>query len=191
VYRIGVQALNDDDLRRLGRMHSAAHEGLQAHSTTARAIFAGQLRPDLCAPAPDPDDWAAELHRALAFEPDHLSLYQLTIEPGTVFQRRFDQNQLPGLPAEDPAADMFDLTQRICEAAGLPAYEVSNHARPGAESRHNLIYWRGGDYAGIGPGAHGRLTRDGIRHATETERMPEAGCRQSKPGGPAKHRSPP
>ena len=170
---LGLQALNDDDLRRLGRMHSAA-EGLQA-LTTARAVF-DRVSFDLiyARQHQTPDDWAAELHRALAFEPDHLSLYQLTIEPGTVFQRRFDQNQLPGLPAEDPAADMFDLTQRICETAGLPAYEVSNHARPGAESRHNLIYWRGGDYAGIGPGAHGRLTRDGIRHATETERMPEA-----------------
>jgi coproporphyrinogen III oxidase-like Fe-S oxidoreductase len=101
-----------------------------------------------------------------------LSLYQLTVEDGTVFGQMHAKNLLRGLPPEDLAADMFELTQEITAAAGLPAYEVSNHARPGSESRHNLIYWRMGDYAGIGPGAHGRLTVDGRRIATEAERMP-------------------
>jgi oxygen-independent coproporphyrinogen-3 oxidase len=100
-------------------------------------------------------------------------LYQLTIEGGTAFGDRFAAGKLHGLPEEGLAADMYHATQEICKAAGLHAYEVSNHAKPGAESRHNLIYWRYGDYAGIGPGAHGRLTIDGVRHATEASRMPE------------------
>lgn len=169
---LGVQALNDDDLRRLGRMHGAA-EGLTALEV-ARKVF-NRVSFDLiyARQHQTPDAWAAELHTALSFAPDHLSLYQLTIEPGTVFKRRFDLGQLPGLPPEDPAADMFEMTQTLCTDAGLPAYEVSNHARVNAVSRHNLIYWRGGDYLGIGPGAHGRLTRDGRRVATETELMPD------------------
>jgi oxygen-independent coproporphyrinogen-3 oxidase len=105
---------------------------------------------------------------------DHLSLYQLTIEDGTAFGDRFRRGRLRGLPDEDLAADMYEATQEICDAAGMPAYETSNHARPGAESRHNLIYWRSGDYAGIGPGAHGRLTLGGARCATEALRAPGA-----------------
>jgi len=101
--------------------------------------------------------WKAELSDALSLNPDHLSLYQLTIEPNTAFA---------DLPDEDLAADMYEMTQELCTNAGLPAYEISNHARPGQESRHNLIYWRYGDYAGIGPGAHGRLTIGGQKHAT-------------------------
>jgi oxygen-independent coproporphyrinogen-3 oxidase len=116
--------------------------------------------------------WRDELHRAIGFGTSHLSLYQLTIEDGTVFGQMHAKNLLKGLPEEDLSADMFELTQEITRAAGLPAYEVSNHARPGDESRHNLIYWRMGDYAGIGPGAHGRLTLDWIRFATEAERQP-------------------
>jgi coproporphyrinogen III oxidase-like Fe-S oxidoreductase len=116
--------------------------------------------------------WRDELHRALDFGTSHLSLYQLTIEDGTVFGQMHAKNLLKGLPEEDLSADMFELTQEITRAAGLPAYEVSNHARPGDESRHNLIYWRMGDYAGIGPGAHGRLTLDSARFATEAERQP-------------------
>jgi coproporphyrinogen III oxidase-like Fe-S oxidoreductase len=112
------------------------------------------------------------LLRALDFGTSHLSLYQLTVEDGTVFGQMHAKNLLRGLPEEDLSADMFEMTQEITAAAGLPAYEVSNHARPGDESRHNLIYWRMGDYAGIGPGAHGRLTLDMGRFATEAERMP-------------------
>jgi oxygen-independent coproporphyrinogen-3 oxidase len=118
--------------------------------------------------------WRDELNRALDFGTSHLSLYQLTIEDGTVFGQMHAKNLLRGLPEEDLSADMFELTQEITRSAGLPAYEVSNHARPGDESRHNLIYWRMGDYAGIGPGAHGRLTLDSARVATEAERMPVA-----------------
>jgi oxygen-independent coproporphyrinogen-3 oxidase len=116
--------------------------------------------------------WRDELRRALDFGTSHLSLYQLTIEDGTVFGQMHARNLLRGLPEEDLAADMFELTQEITAQAGLPPYEVSNHARPGDESRHNLIYWRMGDYAGVGPGAHGRLTLGDGRFATEAERMP-------------------
>jgi oxygen-independent coproporphyrinogen-3 oxidase len=118
--------------------------------------------------------WRDELRRALDLGTSHLSLYQLTIEDGTVFGQMHAKNLLRGLPEEDLAADMFELTQEVTAEAGLPAYEVSNHARPGDESRHNLIYWRMGDYAGIGPGAHGRLTVESRRLATEAERMPAA-----------------
>ena len=118
--------------------------------------------------------WRAELARALTMEPDHLSLYQLTIEEGTAFGARHAAGRLPGLPDDDAGAELYEITQGMCDAAGLPAYEVSNHARPGAASRHNLIYWRGGDWAGIGPGAHGRLTLDGRRWASEAEPRPDA-----------------
>jgi len=168
---LGLQALNDPDLRRLGRLHDVktALSALDiARSTFDRLSF------DLIYARQDQSlsDWEQELTRALAFEPDHISLYQLTIEQGTAFGDRFNRGKLPGLPHEDLAADMYDLTQDLTEAAGFLAYEVSNHAKPGQESRHNLIYWRGGDYIGIGPGAHGRLTLAGTRHATETALMP-------------------
>jgi oxygen-independent coproporphyrinogen-3 oxidase len=116
--------------------------------------------------------WEAELALALEMAVDHLSLYQLTIEEGTAFGARAAAGKLRGLPEEGLAADMYARTQELCAAAGMPAYEVSNHARPGAESRHNLIYWRSGDWAGIGPGAHGRLTLEGRRWATETALAP-------------------
>ena len=103
---------------------------------------------------------------------DHLSLYQLTIEQGTAFGDRYNRGKLRGLPSDDVAADMYELTQDLCEKAGMPAYEVSNHARDGSQSRHNLIYWRYGDYIGIGPGAHGRVTLNGQRYATETRLQP-------------------
>ena len=109
---------------------------------------------------------------------DHLSLYQLTIEDGTAFGKRHSTGGLPGLPDEDLAADMYFVTQELCAKAGLPAYEVSNHAAPGAHSRHNLIYWQGGDYAGIGPGAHGRLTLNGTRFASDTPLTPGAWLKQ-------------
>jgi len=168
---LGIQALDPDDLRRLGRMHSvdeAAKAIAIAQSTFDRVsidlIYARQNQ-TLTA-------WQDELRRALDFGTSHLSLYQLTIEDGTVFGQMHAKNLLRGLPEEDLSADMFELTQEITRQAGLPAYEVSNHARPGDESRHNLIYWRMGDYAGIGPGAHGRLTLDSTRFATEAERQP-------------------
>jgi len=179
---IGVQALNDPDLRRLGRLHSVA-EALgtveMARETFARVSF------DLIYARQDqsPGDWAQELARALALGPDHLSLYQLTIEPGTAFGARHAAGGLKGLPDEDAAAEMFHLTQDLCAGAGLPAYEVSNHARPGAEARHNLVYWRSGDWGGIGPGAHGRLTLGGTRWATETPLSPEGWLQQVETQG--------
>jgi oxygen-independent coproporphyrinogen-3 oxidase len=117
-----------------------------------------------------------------------LSLYQLTIEDGTVFGDRFVRGLLKGLPEEGLSADMYLATQDICESAGLPAYEISNHARPGAQSRHNLIYWNAGDYAGIGPGAHGRLTIDGKRYAVEAPRAPSEWLKLVESGGPAESR---
>lgn len=168
---MGMQALNDTDLARLGRMHSAA-EGRAAFDI-ARSHFA-RVSFDLIYARQDQDltAWETELREALAMAVDHFSLYQLTIEEGTAFGRRAAAGKLTGLPDEELAADMYLRTQEICEAAGLPAYEVSNHAREGAESRHNLIYWRYGDYVGIGPGAHGRLTLGGSRQATVTPKAP-------------------
>ena len=168
---LGIQSLDPEDLRRLGRMHTvdeAAKAIAIAQSTFDRvSIDLIYARQNQTLPA-----WRDELHRALDFGTSHLSLYQLTIEDGTVFGQMHAKNLLKGLPHEDLSADMFELTQEITRQAGLPAYEVSNHARPGDESRHNLIYWRMGDYAGIGPGAHGRLTLDSARFATEAERQP-------------------
>ncbi len=178
---IGMQALNDDDLRRLGRMHSVAEAKVAygiARNTFDRVSF------DLIYARQDQSEaaWQRELREALEMEPSHLSLYQLTIEDGTVFGARHALGQLRGLPEEDQSSDMFLMTQEMCEAAGLPAYEVSNHARPGQESRHNLIYWRLGDYAGIGPGAHGRLTVNGWRMATEAPKQPGAWLHQVESG---------
>jgi len=168
---MGIQALNDPDLRRLGRLHSA-DEALAAFDI-ARRVFPS-VSFDLIYARQDQTagDWGAELSRALELGLDHLSLYQLTVEDGTAFGDRLARGGLRGLPDEDRAADLYALTQDLCGTAGLPAYEVSNHARPGAESVHNRVYWRYGDYAGIGPGAHGRLTMGGIRHATEAIRAP-------------------
>jgi oxygen-independent coproporphyrinogen-3 oxidase len=162
---MGIQALNDNDLKRLGRIHTA-DEALAAfdiaRNTFERVSFdLIYARQNQTLP-----DWEAELRRALSLSIDHLSLYQLTVEDGTAFGDRYAVGKLRGLPDEDLGADMFDATQEICAAFGMPAYEVSNHASDSAQSRHNLIYWRYGDYLGIGPGAHGRLTIDGSRHAT-------------------------
>ncbi|MEM6971646.1 MAG: radical SAM family heme chaperone HemW [Pseudomonadota bacterium] len=170
---VGVQALDDDDLRRLGRTHSVA-EALEAIAVARRAFARVSFDLIYARQHQRPAAWAAELDRALAFGPDHLSLYQLTIEEGTRFAELHARGRLR-VPEDDAAAEMYALTAERTGAAGLPAYEVSNHARPGAESRHNLIYWRYGDYAGIGPGAHGRLTlEDGTRIATETLADPAA-----------------
>ena len=168
---IGVQALVDDDLRALGRLHSAA-DALNAVAM-AGDIFE-RVSFDLIYGRQHQtvEDWRSELRMALALEPDHLSIYQLTVEPGTAFGERLAHGNLPGLPDEDLSANFFIATQELCDVAGLRAYEISNHARPNAESRHNLIYWRSGDYAGIGPGAHGRLTLGGTRLATATPLSP-------------------
>jgi oxygen-independent coproporphyrinogen-3 oxidase len=168
---VGIQALRDADLKALGRMHSVAEA--KAAFGLARDVF-DRVSFDLiyARQGQGLEDWRAELAEALAMAADHLSLYQLTVEDGTAFGDRFRRGRLRGLPDEDLAADMYLLTQEMTEAAGLPAYEVSNHARSGAESRHNLIYWRSGDWAGIGPGAHGRLTLGGVRVATETPLSP-------------------
>lgn len=170
---LGIQSLDDTDLRRLGRMHSV-QEALTAISV-AQANF-DRVSIDLIYARQNQGlaAWRDELLRALDLGTSHLSLYQLTIEDGTVFGQMHAKSLLRGLPEENLAADMFELTQEITSAAGLPAYEVSNHAKPGDESRHNLIYWRMGDYAGIGPGAHGRLTLEGSRLATEAECAPGA-----------------
>lgn len=168
---LGVQALNDRDLRFLGRLHdvAAALEAIEI----ARATFP-RLSFDLIYARPDqtPALWAAELGSALERAADHLSLYQLTIEPNTPFQALQRAGKLT-VPDEETGAALYSVTQEVCDAAGLPAYEISNHARPGAECRHNLVYWRYGEYAGIGPGAHGRLVGTDGRHATTSEPLPE------------------
>ncbi|MGR3661125.1 MAG: radical SAM family heme chaperone HemW [Paracoccaceae bacterium] len=168
---MGIQALNDTDLRALGRMHTVS-EALEAFDI-ARSVFS-RISFDLIYARQNQTlkDWQAELSQATTFAADHLSLYQLTIEDGTAFGDRAARGLLRGLPEDDSAADMYFTTQEICEAAGLPAYEVSNHAAVGAESRHNLIYWQGGDYVGVGPGAHGRLTLNGRRFAIDTPLQP-------------------
>lgn len=168
---MGIQALNDTDLKRLGRLHSVSEA--RAAFDVARKYF-DRVSFDLIYARQDQDlsEWEAELREALAMAIDHLSLYQLTIESGTAFGDRYAKGKLGGLPHDDLAADMYQRTGEICAQAGLEGYEVSNYAKPGSESRHNLIYWRYGDYAGIGPGAHGRLTLGGQRHATEQWRNP-------------------
>jgi oxygen-independent coproporphyrinogen-3 oxidase len=169
---LGVQSLDDTVLRQLGRLHTA-REALDAVAT-ARGIFARYSFDLIYArPGQTVAAWRAELSRALGEAGEHLSLYQLTIEPDTPFAALHAGGKLV-LPDDDLGRDLYDLTLDQCAAAGLPAYEVSNHARPGAECRHNLVYWRYGEYAGIGPGAHGRLIVDGTRRATATEKRPEA-----------------
>ncbi len=185
---MGVQALNDDDLRRLGRIHTVAEA--RAAYDIARNCF-DRVSFDLIYARQHQtlNAWRAELSDALSMAVDHLSLYQLTIEDGTAFGDRYALGKLRGLPEDDSAADMYLATQDICDAHGLPAYEVSNHARPGAESRHNLIYWRYGDYVGIGPGAHGRVTLNGQKHATETYLNPDRWLKAATQGNGEKERT--
>ncbi|MDO5704402.1 MAG: radical SAM family heme chaperone HemW [Paracoccus sp. (in: a-proteobacteria)] len=168
---MGIQALNDDDLRRLGRMHSVAEA--QAAFDVARSCFR-RVSFDLiyARQGQTQTAWRAELAQALNMAVDHLSLYQLSIERGTAFGARHAAGGLRDLPNDDVSADMYMETQEICCKYGFGGYEISNHARSGSESRHNLIYWRQGDWAAIGPGAHGRLTLDVGRVATEAHRMP-------------------
>jgi oxygen-independent coproporphyrinogen-3 oxidase len=169
---LGVQALNDRALAELGRLHSA-REALDAVGI-ARGVF-DRVSFDLiyARPQQTPQDWGNELKTALADAGEHLSLYQLTIEPDTPFAALHAAGKLK-TPDDDLARALYDTTLEVCAAHGLQAYEISNHARPGAECRHNLVYWRAHEYAGIGPGAHGRLDIDGARHATATEKRPEA-----------------
>ena len=168
---LGVQALDDAALAALGRLHSV-REALDAVAI-ARTIFPRYSFDLIYArPAQTPAAWRTELEQAIAEAAEHLSLYQLTIEPDTPFAGLHAAGKLK-VPDGDTARALYDVTQEVCAAHGLPAYEVSNHARPGAECRHNLIYWRGHEYAGIGPGAHGRLDISGERHATATEKRPE------------------
>jgi oxygen-independent coproporphyrinogen-3 oxidase len=168
---LGVQALDDGALKELGRLHSA-QEALDAVAI-ARSIFERYSFDLIYArPQQTPQAWTEELKRAIAEAAEHLSLYQLTIEPETPFYALQKAGKLV-IPDDDLGRTLYDLTQEICAAAGLPGYEVSNHARPGSECRHNLVYWRGHEYAGIGPGAHGRLNLNGVRQATATEKRPE------------------
>ena len=183
---MGIQALNNEDLRLLGRLHSV--EEARAAFQTARDIFP-RISFDLIYARQNQTlaDWKTELLTALDQAVDHLSLYQLTVEEGTAFGDRYDAGKLRGLPDEDLATEMYEATQEITEAAGFPAYEVSNHARDGEESRHNLIYWRYGDYVGIGPGAHGRLSLDGDRLATEAYRAPGKWLAAVESGSTSEH----
>ncbi|HUO99020.1 MAG TPA: radical SAM family heme chaperone HemW [Rhizomicrobium sp.] len=168
---LGVQALDDADLKFLGRLHDLA-EAKAALAMAMKTFDRVSLDLIYALPGQTVESWKAELAEALAFGTEHLSLYQLTIEPQTPFAIRHKKGAFK-VPDDDRAAELFEATQELTAAAGLPAYEVSNHARPGAECRHNLIYWRYGDYVGIGPGAHGRIEVCGKRIATACERLPE------------------
>ena len=178
---IGVQALSDADLQALGRRHTVTE-------AIAAVRLASSLFPrftfDLIYGRPGQDEtaWRDELARALDLAGDHISLYQLTIEPETAFERLRDAGKL-SLPDEDLSLALFQATREVTEARGLPAYEVSNHARPGGESRHNLVYWRYGEYAGLGPGAHGRMVTPAGRLAQACERHPETWLAQVETQG--------
>ena len=167
---LGVQSLHDEQLQFLGRLHNAteARAAIEiAHTNFDRVSF------DLiyARPGQTPDEWRTELTDALSLAAGHLSLYQLTIEPGTAFYRLHEAGKLR-VPGDDDAAALYELTQELCDAASLPAYEISNHARAGEEARHNLLYWRYGEYAGVGPGAHGRIIVPEGRLALSAERDP-------------------
>src|SRR5690606_15752426 len=168
---LGVQALNDADLRFLGRLHDVAEA--RTAIDLAREIFP-RLSFDLiyARPGQTLEAWTQELGQAIDLAADHLSLYQLTIEEGTRFHALHAAGKF-AVPDGDLAAELYAVTQEVTAARGLPAYEISNHARPGAESRHNLTYWRYGEYVGVGPGAHGRFVEGGRRVVTVAERTPE------------------
>ena len=165
---LGLQSLRDSDLKDLGRWHSAAEAVLaleraqHAFENVSIDLIYGRQNQNA-------GDWEAELRQALDLGPDHISLYQLTIEPGTAFERQYERGQLT-MPTENVAAELFQLSQALCADYGLPAYEISNHAKTGKQSIHNLTYWRYGDYAGLGPGAHGRLTVAGKKMAASNIR---------------------
>jgi oxygen-independent coproporphyrinogen-3 oxidase len=169
---LGVQSLDDRALAELGRLHSA-QEALDAIAIARSAFDRYSFDLIYARPGQQPEQWATELRRALAEAGEHLSLYQLTIEQDTPFAALHAAGKLR-IPGDDLARALYDTTQELCAAHGLPAYEISNHARPGGECRHNLVYWRACEYAGVGPGAHGRLDIGGDRHATATEKGPES-----------------
>jgi putative oxygen-independent coproporphyrinogen III oxidase len=173
---LGVQALNDRDLKRLGRLHDVA-EALDAIALARRTF--DRMSFDMIYARPDQTvaEWRAELQGAIDLAADHLSVYQLTIEEDTRFADLYKAGKLI-VPDADLGADLYDATHDVLNAAGLPAYEISNHAAPGAECRHNLLYWRYGEYVGVGAGAHGRLALADGRHATATEKNPEKWLRQ-------------
>ena len=169
---MGIQSLRNDDLKALGRMHSV-NEARKAFDiakdnferVSFDLIYARQGQSKF--------DWEIELKEASSMAVDHLSLYQLTIEDGTRFGDLYERGNLKGMPNDSLAADMYDITQEVTLQNDMPAYEISNHAIEGAESRHNLIYWRYGDYIGVGPGAHGRISENGNKIATTTIENPE------------------
>lgn len=170
-FSIGAQALDDADLKSLGRRHDAASavRAVEAAAATGRRVSLDLI---YAREGQDIDDWTRELKSALALPVEHVSLYQLTIEPETAFARRVARGQLTP-PDCDKAATLYEATQAICEAAGFAGYEISNHARgEAARSRHNALYWQSGDWAGVGPGAHGRITHQGQRYALEAQRRP-------------------
>jgi oxygen-independent coproporphyrinogen-3 oxidase len=169
---LGVQSLDDAALRMLGRAHDA-REALSAVEIAARIFPRFSFDLIYARPGQTVAAWRDELDRALTHAGDHLSVYQLTIEKGTPFFAAHRKGELK-IPDEDLAAALYETTQDVLAARGMPAYEISNHALPGQESRHNLAYWRSDDYAGIGPGAHGRVTRDGTTYAIANRRAPEA-----------------
>lgn len=168
---VGVQSLRDDGLTFLGRQHDVA-TAKEAVATAAATFPRYSLDLIYARPGQDVAAWSAELAEGLALAGDHLALYQLTVEPGTRFAQAWGRGDL-AMPDEDTIADLYEATQAITARAGLPAYEISNHATPGGACRHNLLYWLYGDYVGIGPGAHGRLSRDGAKDAVRRHRAPE------------------
>jgi putative oxygen-independent coproporphyrinogen III oxidase len=178
---LGVQALDDAALAALGRTHTA-QEALAAIAIARRIFPRYSFDLIYARPGQTPAAWREELRRAIVQAGEHLSLYQLTIEPDTPFAALHAGGRLV-TPDDDQARNLYDVTQEVCSATGLPAYEISNHARPGAECRHNLVYWRYHEYAGIGPGAHGRLNIDGVRRATATQRQPSAWLEQVETQG--------
>jgi len=178
---LGVQALDDAALKELGRLHTA-QEALDAVKIARTAFDRYSFDLIYARPNQTPAAWRTELLRAIDEAAEHLSLYQLTIEQDTPFAALHAAGKLV-IPDDDNARALFDVTQDVTAARGLPAYEISNHARAGAECRHNLVYWRYHEYAGVGPGAHGRLLVDGERHATATEKRPEAWLMRAEANG--------
>jgi oxygen-independent coproporphyrinogen-3 oxidase len=178
---LGVQSLDNDALKFLGRLHTA-EEALKAVAVARQNFERFSFDLIYARPGQTPAAWREELARAIAEGSEHLSIYQLTIEPETPFAALFKKGSLK-IPNDDEGRALWDATQELCGAAGLPAYEISNHARPGAECRHNLVYWRYGEYVGVGPGAHGRRGTGGARRATMTEKHPERWLAQVEQAG--------
>lgn len=168
---IGVQSLKENDLSFLGRKHDAV-QARRAIEDAAKIFDRYSFDLIYALPNQTAQEWEEELRQAIALASDHLSVYQLTIEKGTPFYIQHERGDFK-IPEEQLAADLYEVTQSVLEDAGMPAYEVSNHARTGQESRHNMTYWRYTDYVGIGPGAHGRLTLDGHKQATRGHRAPD------------------